>query len=128
MNVSKTTSNTAPPDFQAIRSQFKQSMTKLSSALDSGDVSGAQSALASLKPKNAPAGAADDNNPIAKAFSSVSSALDKGDMSGAKAAFSSLKSELKNAAAQRPPGPPPGPMPDDASNSGSDGATFSALA
>lgn len=115
MNVSSSTSNLSAADFQAGKNRFEQSFNKLSSALDSGDLSGAQAALTSLKPKNAPEPPkGSENNPVAKAFSSLSSALQKGDLSSAKEAFSALKTEMQSARASgRPPGPPPG----EASNS-----------
>lgn len=109
MNVSSTTSNSVAADFTTVRNRFETSMNKLSSALDSGDVSAAKAALSSMKPKNAPVDApkGSQDNPVAKAFNSISSALDRGDVSSAKETLSSLKSQMKNAPAGGPSGTPP---------------------
>lgn len=117
MNVSSATTNTTLPDFQAGANRFKQSMDKLSSALDSGDVSAAKSAISSLKPQNAPSDTppGGDDNPIAKAFNSISSSLDKGDISSAKETFTALKSSMS-----KMHGPPPPMQTSDANGSSTD--------
>ena len=111
MNVSSARSNVSMADFQAGKNRAEQGMSKLSKALDSGDLSAAKTAFESMKPKDAPSGVPPQdvgNNPAAKAFSSLSSALEKGDIGAAKDAMSNIKTAMQNAKASgRMPGPPP---------------------
>jgi len=78
--------------------QRNDAFNSLDQALSSGDLSGAQSAYAtlqSLAPKDGkgpPPGGADD--PMAKDMAAVSSALQKGDLSAAQSAFATLKSDM----------------------------------
>jgi ribosomal protein L18 len=94
--------------FQKIQQDFKQ----LASDLQSGDLSGAQSAYASIEqllPANqSSSGSATGSNgssAIQSDFASLGQALQSGDLSGAQSAFSQLQSDLQTAAqsAQTPP-------------------------
>jgi hypothetical protein len=94
--------------FQKIQQDFKQ----LASDLQSGDLSGAQSAYASIEqllPANqSSSGSATGSNgssAIQSDIASLGQALQSGDLSGAQSAFSQLQSDLQTAAqsAQTPP-------------------------
>ena len=87
--------------FQKIQQDFKQ----LASDLQSGDLSGAQSAYASIEqllPANqSSSGSATGSNgssAIQSEFASLGQALQSGDLSGAQSAFSQLQSDLQTAA------------------------------
>jgi hypothetical protein len=81
---------TQASNFQQRRTEFQD----LSKALQSGDLSGAQSAFQSLT-ANSPA--AGGNSKIADAFKAVGQALQSGDVAGAQKAFASLQSTLQGA-------------------------------
>ena len=83
----------SPINFQQIKSDFQA----LSTALQSGDLSGAQQAYASLQ-KYAPglfqpasSQTAASTNPLEAALSSIGTALQSGDITAAQQAFSSLQ-------------------------------------
>lgn len=82
--------------FQQVKQDFKQ----LASALQSGDLSGAQSAFASIKtllqsqsPSGSPALAG--SKTIQSDFSQLGQALQSGDLSQATSAFSQLKTDVQ---------------------------------
>ena len=86
--------------FQKIQQDFKQ----LASALKSGDLSGAQSAYASIEqllPANqsssSSATGSNGSNAIQSDFASLGQALQSGDLSEAQSAFGQLQSDLKTA-------------------------------
>ena len=86
--------------FQKIQQDFKQ----LASALQSGDLSGAQSAYASIEqllPANqsssSSATGSNGSNAIQSDFASLGQALQSGDLSEAQSAFGQLQSDLKTA-------------------------------
>ena len=85
---------------QQIRKDFKQ----LASALQSGDLSGARSAYASIEqllPANqsssSSATGSNGSNAIQSDFASLGQALQSGDLSEAQSAFGQLQSDLKTA-------------------------------
>jgi hypothetical protein len=81
-------------NFQQIQSDFKS----LTSALQSGDLNGAQQAYAALK-KDAPElfqnNSATSTNPLANALSALGSALQSGNLTGAQTAMSSLQQAVR---------------------------------
>ncbi len=86
--------------FQKIQQDFKQ----LASALQSGDLSGARSAYASIEqllPANqsssSSATGSNGSNAIQSDFASLGQALQSGDLSEAQSAFGQLQSDLKTA-------------------------------
>ena len=108
MNVSNVTSatNSYTNPYQTNFRQGVQDFQSLASALQSGNLSGAQSAFSSLE-QDLPgisqvlqAGAnssasGTSTNPIGQALQSLSSALQSGDISGAQQAFASLQQGLQ---------------------------------
>ena len=90
-------SSTQPPSNTTFQ-QRNDAFNSLDQALSSGDLSGAQSAFATLQSlgpkdgKGPPPG--DGDNPMAKDMAAVSSALQSGDLSGAQTAFAKLKSDM----------------------------------
>ena len=86
----------------SIISQRKQDFQNLASALQSGDLSGAQKAFAQLQQDGPNAGQTQNsqnpnqgngqNNP----FQALASALQSGDLSGAQQAFSQLQQSMKS--------------------------------
>jgi hypothetical protein len=112
-----------PPGSAESLNKIKQSFDKLGSALESGDLSAAQNAMAELQ-KNAPPQRSDDNNPIKTKMEKLSQALQSGDLTAAKEAYADVQKTM----AQRPsagghPGGPGGATPKGASQSS--GATSS---
>lgn len=85
------------PNFQQLKSDFQS----LSSALQSGDMTGAQQALAALQ-KDAPGlfesssnQSSPSANPIESALASVASAVQSGNLSDAQQAFATLQQSLQ---------------------------------
>ena len=94
MDISAVSSSTAayqPNTQNAQRQNFQQLMQ----SLQSGDLSGAQAAYATLT-QNAPAPGAATNNPIQQAISTIGSALQSGDLAGAQKAMQSLQQTMKS--------------------------------
>lgn len=96
-------------------SQMKQLFKKVGTALDSGDITGAKTALAQLK-KIAPASDGNQENPVAAKMDELSKALDSGDLKTAQKAFASIqnlasqnRTTISGAGPRgpRPSGPPP---------------------
>ena len=84
--------------------QQSQNFKALSSAIQSGDLSGAQSAFATLLQQIQSASQAHggtslfgQNSAIGKDFQAIGSALQSGDVSGAQSAMASFKQDLKAA-------------------------------
>ena len=109
MTVSSVSStlNTYQPDVQSPWKQRAQDFNALQSALQSGDLSGAQQAFAAFQ-KDMPASAqaaqtaqtnsaSTPNSQGAKDFQALQSALGSGDLSGAQQAFASLQKDLQSA-------------------------------
>jgi ribosomal protein S20 len=92
--------NSSFPPAGAVESiaNIKQSIQKLGSALESGNLSDAKDALAQLK-KNAPAQAGKDNDPIRSKIETLSKAVDSGDLKAAQQAYADVKKTISQ---QRP--------------------------
>jgi hypothetical protein len=112
MNVSSVTSANSlyQPPYQTGFGQGPQDFESLANALQSGSLTGAQSAFSSLQKdlpglsqllqtgsSSSPSPA--QNNPIATALQSLQSALQSGDLSGAQQAFANLQQGLQGAGA-----------------------------
>jgi len=84
--------------------QRAQDFKALQSALQTGDLSGAQQAFATLQkdlpssaPTTKPSSSSSQSTPASKDFQALQSALSSGDLSGAQQAFASLKQDLQSA-------------------------------
>ena len=106
-NVSSTLSS-YPPDTQSPWKRPGQDFKALQSALQSGDLTGAQQAFATLQQdqQNAPhaakgPGASALATQVSQDFQALQSALSSGDLSGAKQAFATLKQDLQGAGRSR---------------------------
>jgi len=94
----------SPTTQQNPRQQWQQDFQSLATALQSGDLSGAQQAfqaLQQLRP-NAPVSptgqtgqAKSSSNPLSADVSALGSALQSGDLSGAQAAFSKIQQDVQ---------------------------------
>jgi hypothetical protein len=104
-NISSISGSTTPYQIsnQADFTQFVQDFKGIGSALQAGDLSTAQSALATFQqdlqgnsqaPANQPFG---KNNPANNDFQTLASALQAGDVKAAQKAFDSLQTDLKTA-------------------------------
>jgi len=100
MSISSVSATTTPvyqaPPQNGIRQNFQQ----LAQALQSGDLSNAQAAYASLiqnLPHQNPNGSSTSNNPFQQAIASIGSALQSGDLKGAQQALQTLQSQMKGA-------------------------------
>jgi hypothetical protein len=90
--------SSAQPAWQANAEQFKQSFQSLGSALQSGDLSSAQQAFASLQqlqPSNSSSTSNLDNGPLSNDWNTLSQALQSGDTKAAQAAFTQLQSDIQ---------------------------------
>jgi soluble cytochrome b562 len=87
--------------------KIKQSFENLGSALESGNLSDAKTALADLQ-KNAPKKARDSSNPMSQKMDALSKAIDSGDVKAAQAAYADIKQTTSQRPAGRPSGAPPG--------------------
>lgn len=85
--------------FQQQRNDFKQ----LSTALQSGDLTGAQAAFTDLAKlsQNSKAGAQSSTSQIGQDFAAIGQALQSGDLAGAQQAFSTFQQDVKSAFQQR---------------------------
>ena len=112
MNVSNVSplATSYPTPGPSIFQQTGQDFRALQNALQSGDLSSAQQAFASLQKDLQPAAGAagsssaspwSQNNPLGKDFQALQSALQSGDLSGAQSAFASVKQDLQSAGAAR---------------------------
>src|SRR6185295_2693196 len=104
MNISGVSSTNSPYDYQTqIQSSFKQraeDFKSLESALQSGDLSGAQQAFATLTQDGRPvqqAGSAgkSGNGQAATDFQALQTALQSNDLAEAQKAFSTLKQDIQ---------------------------------
>jgi len=90
--------------------KIKQSFNNLGSALESGNLSDAKTALAELQ-KNAPKQASNASNPMSQKMEALSKAIDSGDVKAAQDAYADIKQTMSQRPAGRPSGPPPGGAP-----------------
>ena len=102
--------------FQEIRQAFDQ----LASALQSGDLSGAQSAYSNIQqllPANPGASpsstTSNGSNTLQNDFAALGQALQSGDLSQAQSAFSQLRNDVRGAIAQTPSQTPAPAQPND---------------
>lgn len=84
--ISSTSSNISPP-----ADPLRQAFGQLTSALQSGDLSAAQSAYAALTQ----AGGSNPNSPIAQALSQIGDALQSGDIGKAQQAMATLQQQMQ---------------------------------
>ena len=88
---------------QAPQSSRRQDFAQLASALQSGNLAGAQQAYGALQQGQGASGGSSTsinnsvNNPITTDFAALGKALSSGDLNGAQSAFSQLQSDLKSA-------------------------------
>lgn len=75
------------------RAQFQQAFGQLTSALQSGDISGAQSAYQTLSQL----GGGNSNSPFASALQQIGNALQSGDLGQAQQALSQLQQQMQAA-------------------------------
>lgn len=113
--------------------QKKQNWDDLSSALTSGDLEAAKTALAAIQngmPQTSSTSSdsssgqsSDSGGKLGEDFKALSDALNSGDLEAAKTAFTTLKEDMKSQRAQggqRPPPPPSGSESDSESSTTSD--------
>jgi outer membrane protein assembly factor BamD (BamD/ComL family) len=89
--------------------EIKQDFNQLASALQSGDLSGAQSAYSNIQqlfqanPGASPSNATSNgSNTVQSDFAALGQALQSGDLSQAQSAFSQLQSDVRGGTAQAP--------------------------
>ena len=93
-------SNAAPTFQPPPQNNIRQNFQQLSQALQSGDLSGAQQAYATLLqnlPNQGANGSSNSNNPFQQAIASIGSALQSGDVSSAQQALQQLQGQMKGA-------------------------------
>jgi len=90
--------------------KIKQSFDNLGSALQSGNLSDAKTALTEIQ-KSAPKQASNSSNPMSQKMEALSKAIDSGDVKAAQAAYADIKQTMSQRPAGRPSGPPPGGAP-----------------
>jgi hypothetical protein len=86
------------PLSQPVNKTALQDVADINSALQSGDVSGAQSAFKDL----AQVGSLDPNSPFADSFVQLAKSLAQGDVSGAQDAMSSIKDQARSMIGMQP--------------------------
>jgi outer membrane protein assembly factor BamD (BamD/ComL family) len=89
------------PTVQNSRQQLQQQFQMLGQDLQSGNLSAAQSALASLQqsaPQPNSAALSQSNNPIAQEFSQLSTDLQSGNVAAAKQDYSTIQQDSQNQA------------------------------
>jgi len=101
MTVSPASAPNADNDvWQTQRKQRNQDFKALQSALQSGDLTGAQQAFANFQqdaPSSSPAGKKTQNTQAVADFQSLQSALQTGDLNAAQKAFASWQQDLQSA-------------------------------
>jgi hypothetical protein len=97
MSVSAVSPNPQVYQPNAQQNQFRQDFQALTNALQSGDLSTAQTAYQTLISDNPQltATSGNSNNPFQQAIAAIGSALQNGDIGGAQNALSSLQSNMK---------------------------------
>ena len=95
MSITSITSNA--PAFQTNPPQntVRQNFQQLSQSIQSGDLSVAQTAYASLIQNLPQQSAGNGNNPFQQAIASIGSALQSGDISGAQQTLQTMQSQMK---------------------------------
>jgi len=101
MTVSPASSTSSDNDvWQTLRKQRNQDFKALQSALQSGDLSGAQQAFSNFQQdaqSSSPAGKKTQNTQAVADFQSLQSALQSGDLNAAQKAFASWQHDLQSA-------------------------------
>lgn len=93
-------------------SRFKQDFEAIGTALASGDLTAAKTALEDLQSK-APTTKKSDKNPVAAKMEALSQAVESGDLEGAQKAYEEVKKTLsERPSGGRPPGGGGGPPPE----------------
>jgi iron uptake system EfeUOB component EfeO/EfeM len=106
MQINSVSSHSFQPSGMAeMFNKTKQSFDSIGSALESGDLSSAKTALTEFQ-KYAPPNSGNQGNPMDKQMNSLASAIESGDLSSAKSAYSDIKTAMSN----HPAGPPPEAM------------------
>ncbi|MGO8919016.1 MAG: hypothetical protein ACLQJR_24205 [Stellaceae bacterium] len=102
MSITSVTSSQAsftPPSSQQM-TEFKNDFQQLAQAIQSGNLSSAQQAYATLSQfisqNPSPGGANGQSNPLTQALSQIGSALQSGNLSGAQSALTSLQQSLQS--------------------------------
>jgi hypothetical protein len=72
---------------------MKKLFQNLGSALNSGNLSDAKTALSQLQ-QNAPPGAANSNNPMSQQIDSLTKAINSGDLKSAQSAYSNIQKAM----------------------------------
>jgi hypothetical protein len=88
-SISSATPISLPPPAQD--SSFRTALQQLTSAIGSGDVTGAQTAYATLTSLPQASGQANSSGPLGQFLSSVGADLNKGDISSAQSTLATLK-------------------------------------
>jgi hypothetical protein len=91
-----------PQEMSDSFNKVKKSFDDIGSALSSGNLSDAKTALSDLQ-KFAPKNSNDTKSPMNKEMNELSSAIESGDLAKAQSAYSDIKEHMSN----RPSGPPP---------------------
>lgn len=87
--MSMTVSSSTPYTYTPPTPQVQQGVSDVTDALDSGDLSGAQSAFKSLAQVASP----NPNSPLAPGIKQLTDALKSGDLAGAQDALASLQEQ-----------------------------------
>jgi hypothetical protein len=88
-SISSATPISPPPPAQD--SSFRTAMQQLTSAIGSGDVTGAQTAYATLTSLPQASGQANSSGPLGQFLSTVGADLNKGDISSAQSTLTTFK-------------------------------------
>src|SRR5580765_4790505 len=99
MSISSVSASTTPA-YQPPQNNIRQNFQQLAQALQSGDLSNAQAAYASLiqnLPNQTQNGSSNSSNPFQQAIASIGSALQSGDLNGAQQTLQTLQSQMKGA-------------------------------
>jgi len=110
INSVSSTTNPYQTNSQSPWQQISQDFKTLQSALQSGDLGGAQQAFASLQQSqqnssqpgtSGTGGSAGQNSPTANAFQALQSALSTGNLSAAQQAFATMQQNMQSAGARK---------------------------
>jgi len=80
--------------------QFKQDFAQLGQDLESGNLTAAQSDMATLEQLKPQATTSTENNPVAQAFNQLSQDLQSGNVSAAQQDYTTLQQDIQNHVAQ----------------------------
>jgi hypothetical protein len=99
MTVSAVSSSSTNPYQNSALADFRQNFMQMAKAINSGNLSDAQQAFATLSNQqgNGQAPAVDPNSPLGQALSQIGQELQNGDLSSAQQTLSALKSSTQAA-------------------------------